>query len=453
MQLNTNASLRRRTWRRLTLALVGSIFAASTLLPTGAWAVESEPDVQVGDDPELPQQVPSCSAASWSSPIVKIHVAGFSGDRAGMEDAIRDVNAQIAEVGGSTVRIQSTVTTTEPYHLSPYYDHEPVIHVAFQPIFNPAWAAVTNSTWPCEHFITVDNTISERIWNFGTPTNPETYYEAGKKDESGAMYFRVSYLHELLHALGVGRDADGHPDNVYSFLNYGERPWANAPGEAMIRPLPYDVRELRRLYPGSTARTAVSVLNTWFVRDDSGMLCSPNVEKDPEAAALCDSDPPPSTVTSQKKLCAPSAGSMSLDSAKFAAWCGTANDTSVCPGDVIQVHYALANYSTTSVTVDSNMWLSLDDEWDSGDELSPTTKTYSVGAAEAQNKFWGYEVPSLPFGVGTRTYHVIMRATATTPSGVTVKNSIPMRGTVTVGPECMTAIHTHTLPTRPATFP
>ena len=166
--------------------------------------------------------------------------------------------------------------------------------------------------------------------------------------------------------------------------------------ESMIRPLPYDVRELRRLYPGSNPRTAVSVLNTWFVRDDSGAACAPNLQKDPEAAALCDADPPPSTVTSQKMLCEPSVGSSSLDSKKFTAWCGTSNDTSVCPGDVIQVHYALANYSTTSVTVDSNMWLSVDDVWDQGDQLSPTTKTYGVAAAEAQNKFWGYEVPSLP---------------------------------------------------------
>src|SRR4029450_1149312 len=100
MPSNNNASLRIRTWRRLTLAIVGCVMAASTLLPTGAWAVDSVPDIQVGDDPEVPQQVPSCTAASWSSPIVKIHVAGFSGDRAGMEDAIRDVNAQIAEGGG-----------------------------------------------------------------------------------------------------------------------------------------------------------------------------------------------------------------------------------------------------------------------------------------------------------------------------------------------------------------
>ena len=55
--------------------MVGSVLAASTLLPTGAWAVDSEPDIQVGDDPDLPQQVPSCSAVSWASPIVKIHVA------------------------------------------------------------------------------------------------------------------------------------------------------------------------------------------------------------------------------------------------------------------------------------------------------------------------------------------------------------------------------------------
>src|SRR5262249_16197990 len=149
----------------------------------------------------------------------------------------------IAEVGGSSARIESTVTTTEPFHLTPYYDHEPVIHVGFASLFNPNWAAVTDNAWPCEHFITVDR---NRAWNYGTPEDGGGvgYYNAGKWDPVNAIYFSVSYLHELLHAFKVG--GGGHPDDVYSFLNYGERPWAHAPIDAMIRPLPYDVRELRR---------------------------------------------------------------------------------------------------------------------------------------------------------------------------------------------------------------
>ena len=135
---------------------------------------------------------------------------------------------------------------------------------------------------------------------------------------------------------------------------------------------------------------------------------------------------------------------MSRSSSKmFADYCGTGSVTAVCPGDFVQVHYALANYATADVTVTSNVWFSLDDAWDQGDALSPTSKVYSVIAATSQNKYWGFEVPSsLPLPLaGPRTFYVIVRATATTASGVTVKDSIPMRGTVSVGSECLTPMH------------
>ena len=88
-------------------------------------------------------------------------------------------------------RIESTVTTTEPFHLTPYYDHEPVIHRAFQPLFDPAWAGLATSPWPSERFIRIDNTASERTWNC-TPddSGPEEYYETSTWDDNGAIYFR-----------------------------------------------------------------------------------------------------------------------------------------------------------------------------------------------------------------------------------------------------------------------
>ena len=110
--------------------------------------------------------------------------------------------------------------------------------------------------------------------------------------------------------------------------------------------------------------------------------------------------------------------------------------TQVCPGDVVQVHYALANYSTSSVTVTSNVWFSSDDVWDTGDSISPTSKVYTVPAATAHNKYWGYEFPDLKLFTA-RTFYVIVRVTATTASGVTVHDSIPMLGTVSAGSQCM----------------
>jgi hypothetical protein len=397
-------------WRRLVLALTASAMAVMTLLPTSVGAAPPyPPDIPFGQPPDVPQQVPSCSASSWATPRVVVHTAGYSGSTlSSLQDAVRDVDAQIGAIGGSSARVESTTFTTDSYHLDPYFNSTPTIHVGFQNIYDPDPAASTWNGWSCEHFITVDNV--DWTWDFGSPDDAH-YFTSGLWDGAGNLYFRISYQHELLHAFGLS----GHPDDVYSFLNYGVRPWANAPVDDRIRPLPYDVQRLRSLFPATNARTEVAVLNTWFDRDD------------------------PADVTPQKMLCKPSLGNVSRESKMFSDYCGDASVTAVCPGDFVQVHYALANYSTADVTVTSNVWFSLDDAWDQGDALSPTSKVYSVLAATSQNKYWGFEVPSLPLPFsGTRTFYVIVRATATTASGTTVRDSIPMRGTITAGADCLT---------------
>jgi hypothetical protein len=117
----------------------------------------------------------------------------------------------------------------------------------------------------------------------------------------------------------------------------------------------------------------------------------------------------------------------------FLPQCGNPNATAVCPGDTLQVHYALANYSTEDVNVTSNVRFSTDDEWGITDRVSPTSKSYSIDAAHSQHKYYGYEVPSLPSGA---TVYVIVRVTATTASGVTVRDASPLRGTVSPRAVC-----------------
>jgi hypothetical protein len=396
-----------QTRQRLYAAIVGAAVVANTALPVGVSAHEPyEPQHTMGEQTDH-DSVPSCGAAAWSSPVVRIHPDLFIGNQADMEDAIRDVNAQIANVGGSTARVEKTVTTSDGFHTTPYYDTSPVIHVGFLNLLPPA-LAVTSSPWACERFIIVDR---DTAWNYGTPQDAggAGYYMAGKTDPSDNVYFRISYQHELMHAFGVGAsDEDAHPDDVYSFLNYGERPWANAPVDAMIRPLPYDVRQLRTMFRASGSRTEVAVLNTWMDKDSTAV------------------------VTPQKMLCAPSVGAVANAANAFANFCGEPKATSVCRGDIVQVQYALANYSTEDVDVTSNLWFSTDDKWDPNDRLSPTVKTYTVPAAHSQNKYWGYEAPVVSSG----TNFVIVRVTATTPSGVTVKDSIPLTGTVRQASAC-----------------
>lgn len=357
----------RHTWRRLSVAIIGAAVVASAGLPGSASAHEPyEQQHTVGETVDH-ASVRSCSKASWSSPVVMIHTELFIGNQADMEDAVRDVNAQVANVGGSSARVERTVTTPEAFHTTPYGDSSPVIHVGFLNLLPPTLARTT-SPWPCERFITVGR---DTAWNFKTAA---AYYLAGLKDASDKVYFRISYQHELMHAFGVGAsDEDGHPDDVHSFLNYGERPWAHVAPDAMIRPLPYDVRQLRSQFPASGARTEVAVLNTWI-----------------DTASTAE-------VTPQKMLCKPSVGAVPNVAHAFADYCGDGRPAAVCPGDVLQVQYALANYSTEDVNVTSNVWFSSDDVWDAGDRLSPTSKTYLVDAAHSQNKYWGYEVPGWPW--------------------------------------------------------
>jgi hypothetical protein len=161
----------------------------------------------------------------------------------------------------------------------------------------------------------------------------------------------------------------------------------------------------------------VAVLNTWF-------------DKSTTAANG-------SGATAQAKLCKPSGGGEPNDDNMFAEYCGDERPTrtSFCPGDMIQVQYAIANYSTEDVDVTTNLWFSKDQDWDPGDSVSPTSWYYNVGATYSQHKAESYEVPTLPALPGLNMWAII-RVTATTPSGVTVKDSIPLRGAVQADSSC-----------------
>jgi hypothetical protein len=400
--------------RRIVAAIAAGAVAASTLLPSGALAVQNTP----ADQPTKPVSLPSCTDKSWASPTVIIHTPlfpGSSSDRVAMDAAVRDVNAQLALVGGSSAHIADTRDTTDAFHETPYDNTSPTIHVGFLDLLPPD-LAVTDRAFSCEHYITIDRGTA---WDYGTPedstTDGQRYYEAGKLDPNGHVFFRISYQHELLHALGVGAfDPDGHPDDQYTFLNYGDRPWANVAPSAMIRPLPWDVGQLRNLYPGSGSRIEVAALNTWIDRADfSGG----------------------DDVLTQKLLCAPSVGKSADADKMFAANCGDNNATSICPGDTLQVRYVAANYSTEPMTVNANFWFSNDDEWQQSDLESLSAQGYWMNPANAVEEPASVVVPSLPSLVASK-YHLIVRLTSETTSGVVVHDSIPLRGLLVRGASC-----------------
>jgi hypothetical protein len=406
--------------RRLAAAAAASALTLSALLPSGALAVESQPQQQVGQQP-TPVSLPSCTDKAWATPTVIVHTALFSGtsnELAGMQAAVRDINAQMAHLGDSAVSIDKTQFTTDEFHETAYKNTTPTIHVGFLNLTDGALAE-TNDVFSCEHYITVDRAT---LWDYGTPedstTDGDRYFDANLQDPSNKFYFRISYQHELLHAFSVASwDPDGHPNQVFSFLNYGTRPWVNGPVDEMIRPLPWDLGQLRKLYPASESRTEVAAMNTWV---------QPNFVTKTG-----------STVGLQKLLCAPSVGKGGDSSKMFQPNCGNTDATSICPGDTVQIQYTAANYSTEPVTITANYWFSTDDTWQQSDSMSSSAAGYMVDAADADPEMASVVVPTLP-GMLQDQYYLIVRLTATSMSGVVVHDSIPLRGRLTRPASCGT---------------
>src|SRR5215510_488545 len=135
---------------RFALAILAS------LLPMAASAHEpyEQPPVWGDTKASTMQDLPACSDASWATPIVRVHTAEFSGTgKSAMMNAVREINAQIANVGASSAHIDKTVETTDAFHSwAPYVDTTPTIHVGFYDLVKPA-IAYTSAPYSCERFI------------------------------------------------------------------------------------------------------------------------------------------------------------------------------------------------------------------------------------------------------------------------------------------------------------
>lgn len=212
-------------------------------------------------------------------------------------------------------------------------------------------------------------------WVFGVPElYGDNYYAAGANVNVNGVserYGRTVLLHELLHTLSLA-----HSNTTYSFMNQTNRPWSNRSEEKQVEPLPDDREGLRFLYGDNTTETDVAALVTWFA---------------PNAAA-------PATGT---RLCNPSGGT-GFSANLFAPTCGVVGaadgSTTLCPGDTLYVRFALANYGTSSISVDPELWFSTNDWLDTSagvDVESPTVKAAVVlGVDEAALRGYTFEIPS-----------------------------------------------------------
>jgi hypothetical protein len=381
-----------------------------------------------------------CTELGWEgggTPRIVLHVAEFLADgRTGIEqdqliDAIVAVNVQFDQVGGTTADIGTILVSADPFtYTVPYGDTTPTLHIGFMddPTYRaeagPVGAVTVFSDDQGEDPVDADsdrecyyteahmrfNLPSTTDWNFGTPGT--YYFQAGSDDSAGDPYFRQTYLHELLHAFGLD-----HADNTYSFLNYGDRPWANRSADEQIMPLPDEIRWLRKQYPAPTRRADAAVLNTWFDRSDVGS----------EGAA------------EGRLLCQPGRGAFDAD--PFATRCGDqrADASVVCDGDKLRVRFALANYSTATLNAVVQLYFSYDLTLDLNYDR-PSGDWYVVSPPAAHSGLFSYTftVPEIVAVPGT-PYWPMIRITASAdtdgdgsihPTDETRYESIPLTAAV-----------------------
>jgi hypothetical protein len=432
--------------RRTAAALLGAVtIVGATFAFTGGVGAAPPYDPDDHTNTSTATSIPpghtvTCKHADgrWSDmPRVLIHTGEYVGSASedDMVEAVSQVNAQIRAMGATSARVTRTDMTTARFHYHDTYDDlVPTIHVGFIPRFpdednDPGTTTLAATDpdipgGPCETQIAVQ---TDRAWNYGTPlaggevpSDPteNMYYDAGRGDGTGTDYFRISYLHELLHAFNLP-----HTDTGFAFMNYGERPWRRGPSGDAARPLPDDVEHIRALYPASGDAYDVGLLNTYY---------------DPTRTNGDTKNP----AAKQFMLCGPSTGTGFADD-KFAPRCGVdakgnSGSPVVCAGDTLYTRVAISNYSTEAVDVTVRYWLSTDDRWDATDDFESATTPAPVNVSRTGSKIladhWKVPVTGV---TSLTTVYVIARVEATTTSGRTLRDWIPLRGTVLVSSTCL----------------
>lgn len=359
-----------------------------------------------------------CTALTWTSqPRVVVHTGELptgsenAGDNLRMLAAVAEVNDALNDVNATSAQITSTTTSTAPFTQEVWFnDATPTIHVGFHndpdgKLGSGGPGRSVGCRYDEAHigFKNLDFNDPSDTWNFGTPEDEgKAYYDMTQNDAGGDRYFRLAYLHELLHTFGLN-----HSDSSYSMLNYGDRPWSD---EDTIRPLPDDVAGLRELYPQPNVGTSeVAVFNTFYT----------------QAGAT-------NGAAQQERLCKPSLGDF-FWADMFGDYCGITGpnwgSTQICPGSSLRTRFTIGNYSTEDADLTARLWLSRDEEWDSSDLVSPTRYEDDVPSTHSHHESATFEVPYLGF-TPSADYHLILRVRGTTTSGRSVESWTPLRGTV-----------------------
>lgn len=309
-------------------------------------------------------------------------------------------------------------------------------------VYHEAWIMLASETFIEGLTWAARPTRDERV---GVELGSSVYYrDAGLKGEEisrDVVYAEPVYLHELLHALGLG-----HANDDYAMTNYGELPWTlNHLGEVAARPLPDDAQGLRALYPsGDSDAVDFFLTNSWTLPDEqisveTGEACSFPL---PDLAISADGQ---SSLEFQRMTCEPAFGSRKHDGLEAGFiladdfdTCGTydpaleGSEYQTMDDEWIYASVTLNNLGMHALELELRAHLSADDYLDAGDIVSPTVRTVEIPAGSSKNVVRRFRTPDSFAVSGTgsnrRYRHVLIEAT----SGSGDRDVIPMRAPLIV---------------------
>lgn len=357
----------------------------------------------------------ACSKLKWASdPLFELSTISFPGQLS--RSAIHDPGNTIENIGGHWLDFGWTTFNG---------------NAAFKNGDNEVYAA-SFAQWDMENFAgwarVRKNYVTCKITEADIVLDSDDLWYRGVPEDYGFNYWESPYwltingqsrksmrqvaLHELLHAAGLK-----HEDNTWAIMNYGDYPWTNRQPEHQMAPLPDDRRGLRVLYPNNVTENDVAIVNH-YVNYDS--VSSNGVPR-------------------QRRLCRGSGGNEFSDS-MFDSYCGKPVKFFVCPGDRIYTRFSIANYSTSSTTVQQRLYFSSDTNLQTFiDTKSDTVWSKSLGAGRHHREGHSFEVPADLFT--GNVYNLIMHLESDLPNEYEGNNWIPLRGQIVTAANCNPAFH------------
>ena len=309
----------------------------------------------------------NCSSYHWTNdPLFHINEVSFP--TTAKKKAIYEVGNTIEQIGGSAFDLTWSYDGSMDLNFN---NNRNDVYLASLSNWNlgrySGWARSSKNTSNCT-FKQVDVIFdADDPWVYLTPADHgKNYWRTGLRGgPNNTMYLRMTAIHEFLHTAGLS-----HEDNVWSQMNYVNRPWRTESSELQMSPLPDDRRAVRQLYPAGTYEENVAVVTTYA---DFSKVSSTGA-------------------ATGRLLCEAAAGS-GYSAGIFDAFCANSNVLHVCPGDLIYTRFTLVNDSTIPATVEKHLYFSTDAVLSWNDAMSSTTSSRTLQPGTHFREWGTYSVP------------------------------------------------------------